>query len=160
LTKKEKRRYILGSYFVIANKLQNYGDMYLKEINLTTKQWLFLAVLEKDFEDKNSYPSIGEIAYRIGTSHQNAKQIAVKLNEKGFIDFIRDKKDRRILRIKSIGKNKELWEKRSEKDDIELKNLFIDFKENELSEFVNFLIKFYKNILKRIDYLDIRRGDK
>ena len=41
----------------------------------------------KGFEDKNSYPSIGEIAYRIGTSHQNAKQIAVKLNEKGFIDL-------------------------------------------------------------------------
>ena len=64
------------------------------------------------------------------------------------------------MRIKKSWEKQDKWEKRSEKDDIELKNLFIDFKENELSEFVNFLIKFYKNILKRIDYLDIRRGDK
>lgn len=153
LTDKEKRRFILGSYFIIANKLQNYGDLYLKEMNLTTKQWLLLAVLEKDFEEIGKYPGIGELANSLGTSHQNVKQIANKLEKKGLVKLFKDEEDKRVLRVKSTKENRSLWETRNDVNDAELEKTFKNFEDIELDNFMNCLLKFYENVLDRIEII-------
>ncbi len=156
MTKKEKRRCILGSYFIIANKLQNYGDLYLRGMNLTTKQWLLLAVLEKDFEEKEKYPGIGELANSLGTSHQNVKQITNKLEKKGLVKLFKDEEDKRILRVRSTKENRSLWEGRNDVNDEELEKTFKNFKDTELDDFMNCLLKFYENVIERIE--KIKKG--
>ena len=39
------------------------------------------------------------LAAEMDTSHQNAKAIALKLQEKGYLELVKDKKDKRTLRV-------------------------------------------------------------
>lgn len=62
---------------------------------MTAKQWFLLATLSTFPEP----PSISELAARMGTSRQNVKQIALKLEKKSFLRISRDVKDSRVLRV-------------------------------------------------------------
>ena len=42
---------------------------------------------------------MSELAAEMDTSHQNAKAIALKLQEKGFLTLVKDEKDKRTLRV-------------------------------------------------------------
>ena len=44
-------------------------------------------------------PTINELAQIMGSSHQNVKQILLKLEKKGFIDIVTDGQDKRKQRI-------------------------------------------------------------
>ena len=44
-------------------------------------------------------PTLQAAADALGTSHQNAKQIAVKLQEKNYLKIEKDKSDSRSLRL-------------------------------------------------------------
>lgn len=45
----------------------------------------------------------------MGTSHQNVKQLANKLKERGFLDIERDKEDCRAIRLKIKEKSYYFW---------------------------------------------------
>ena len=90
----DNRYIVFGSLFLISNRLQTVGDHFLKE--LTCKQWFLLTVLDTFFKEP---PSIKELAAQMGCSHQNTKQIALKLQQKGFLDLQRDEKDQRAWRV-------------------------------------------------------------
>jgi DNA-binding MarR family transcriptional regulator len=60
----------------------------------------------------------------MGTSHQNAKQIVLKLEKKGFISIEKDERDGRAIRLKLTEKSYNFWEKRAEKDDNYITELF------------------------------------
>lgn len=141
-TKDELQRYIFGEIFLIANKLQTIGDEFLGEV--TTKQWFFIVVVSEFFKDKA--PSISEIANKMGTSRQNVKQIALKLEKKEFITINKDEKDSRILRVSITNKCINYWENRYEKDSEFIKYIFRGMEEKELFQMFNSLDKFYKNI--------------
>jgi MarR family transcriptional regulator, transcriptional regulator for hemolysin len=89
---KEQQQYVLGSLFLLANKLQIKGDKFLSEDNITLRQWL-LTVMILQFKDQ--HPTLGEVAKLMGTSHQNVKQLANKLKERGFLEIEKDKEDAR-----------------------------------------------------------------
>nr|WP_122011682.1 MarR family transcriptional regulator [Maliibacterium massiliense] len=88
------RRMIFGALFRIATRLEHIGRDYLGE--LTTKQWFFLAVLTSFFAHP---PTLSELAQAMGTSHQNVKQLALRLEQKGFIRITPDARDARALRL-------------------------------------------------------------
>ncbi|EOC99974.1 Transcriptional regulator, MarR family [Caldisalinibacter kiritimatiensis] len=69
----------------------------------------------------------------MGTSRQNVKQLAVKLQQKGFLAIDKDKKDSRALRLKLTQKNQWFWKKREEKDRNFIINLFKNLSEEEVS---------------------------
>lgn len=94
MEEQDKRAYIFGSLFILANRLQYLGDRFDDEI--TFKQWGLLAVLST-FEGNSA--SIGQVATFMGTSGQNVKKMALILERKGFLILQVDEKDNRRIRL-------------------------------------------------------------
>lgn len=125
-----REKYVFGSIFLIANKLQVIGDQYLADDGLTTKQW-FLSVMISQFQGKP--PSLSEVAELMGSSRQNVKQLALKLEEKGLLIIEKDKRDARTLRLRLTEKSREFWHKRQDRDDRFIRELFGGITEDELA---------------------------
>lgn len=124
----DKQKFIFGSIFLIANKLQVLGDQYLGKDDMTTKQWLLTAVISQ-FRDNS--PSLSEVAELMGSSRQNVKQLALKLEEKEFLRIEKDEKDARTLRLKLTEKSQAFWDNRKEKDESFITELFRNLSEDE-----------------------------
>ncbi|WP_050741206.1 MarR family winged helix-turn-helix transcriptional regulator [Acetobacterium bakii] len=90
-------KFIFGSVLIVSNQMDTLLGRELQEHDLTTKQWLLIIVIENSFDHD---PSIKEVAKAMGSSHQNVKQVALKLEKKGFLLLEKDKNDARVLRIK------------------------------------------------------------
>jgi DNA-binding MarR family transcriptional regulator len=76
--------------------LQTKLDRFFREI--TSKQFFLLICLNLFSEHD---PSVSELAEVMQSSHQNVKQLAIKLEKAGFIRTYADSTDRRILRVAS-----------------------------------------------------------
>jgi len=140
---------IFGKIFFLSNRLEYLGDNELRKDGLTTKQWQLIAVTGKYF----TYPpSISEVAEVLSTTHQNIKQIALKLQEKGFILIEKDEKDRRVLRLRLTEKNRRYWESNSDEDAVFISSLFEGLTDKEVQELYRIINKLEKNIgLKYIE---------
>jgi len=119
--------------FLLNNKLQYIIDKELMKDQLTTKQFLLIATIEKAFDRP---PSLKEIAYALGTSHQNIKQIANQLQKKGFIAMEKDPYDRRVTRLKVTEKNRSYWDSRAGEHEKVVLKLFSFLNEKEI-DFLN-----------------------
>lgn len=115
----DKRYHIFGMLFLLSNKLETLGNNFLGE--LTTKQWFFMLILMNFFKEP---PTLSELAGEMGTSHQNAKQIAIKLEEKGFLVVKKDTKDKRVLRLTPTNKIQEYVKLREDKDHFFIEKFF------------------------------------
>lgn len=129
MNNQDKQKYIFGSLFLLANKLQVKGDAYLADDEMTTKQW-FLIVMISQFKD--TPPMLSEVANLMGSTRQNVKQLALKLEEKGFLVIEKDQSDNRILRLRLTEKNNKFWDKRDAKDNSFVENLFKNFTKEEI----------------------------
>lgn len=139
---KEKQKFIFASIFLLANKLQVMGDNYLANEEMTTKQW-FLIVIVSQF---NKPPMLTEVANLMGSSRQNVKQLALKLQSNGFLNIEKDKKDGRTLRLKLTEKNQRFWEKSKEKD----MELILDIFKCLSQEEINTMYQVFNKLLSQI----------
>lgn len=89
----DPRYVIFASTFMLANRLQMVMDQEIDEI--TCKQWFVMTSLGT-FEEA---PTLKELAKACDSSHQNVKQIILKLAEKNFVRIEKDAIDGRALRI-------------------------------------------------------------
>lgn len=122
----DSRHLLFGTLFAVNNKLQSIGDRFYEEI--TTKQWFLLAALST-FEEA---PTFNELSSLMGSSHQNVKQIALKLQQKGYVKIESDTSDRRKSRIHLTEKFKELQLAYASKETQFLDQLFKDISESQL----------------------------
>lgn len=113
-----------------SNRLETIGNEFLGE--LTTKQWFFLAVLFTFFSEP---PTLTELSAFVGSSRQNVKQLALKLQEKGFVKLQRDEQDARILRVLKTRRSIDYGEDFQEKGDRFIELLFNGFSQDELNKF-------------------------
>lgn len=142
---------IFGKIFFLSNRLEYLGDNELRKDGLTTKQWQLIAVTGKYFTHP---PSVSEVAEILSTTHQNIKQIVLKLQEKGFISIEKDEKDRRVLRLILTEKNREYWESKSNEDVAFISSLFSALTDQEIRELYFLLNKLEKNIDLRYDEIN------
>lgn len=133
---------LFGMLHVLGNRLQVLGDNFYDEI--TAKQWLLLVMLEIYGE---VYPTLNELSDAMGSSHQNVKQLVVKLESKGYVIMFNDAKDRRKTRIRMTEKCQELSQKYNTKQQEFMSMLFQDIDKKELKYAVKTLIQLEKNIL-------------
>lgn len=141
----DKQKFIFGNLFLLANKLQVIGDQYLGKEGMTTKQW-FLTVMISQFGD--TPPTLSEVAELMGSSRQNVKQLALKLEEKELLKIEKDEKDARALRLSLTEKSKLFWEKRQNQDDQFVRELLTDFSNAEIDSVYNSFNKLADNIEK------------
>jgi DNA-binding MarR family transcriptional regulator len=133
---------LFGMLFVVSNRLQVIGDTFYEE--LTTKQWFTIVVLEVFGE---TYPTLNELADAMGSSHQNVKQLVLKLETKGYVTTFTDEQDRRKTRIKLTEKHLELKEKYQQNQQEFMGKLFERIDKDMLKSAVNVLVQLEKNIL-------------
>lgn len=96
---------------LVAQTLRTMMDDELRPDGLTTQQAALLNVA-----DALSGPSLTRAAEVLGTTRQNAKQLARALERKGFLVVERDADDARVRRLVVTEKHRELWQGRSADD--------------------------------------------
>ena len=129
----EMEKYILVVLFLVQQRWSYVINRELAEDQITTKQWLMMIVMTNAFQNP---PSMQEVADAMSTTHQNVKQLATRLEARGFLKIERDPENKRIHRLKVTAECFEYWDKRTPEDaksivslfqgleDIDIKNLF------------------------------------
>lgn len=85
--------FLLGLLSAFENRFQAMADKVMGEISW--KQFFAIICINMCKEP----PTLKELSDIIGSSHQNLKQILIKLEKKGFIGFKTDDSDKRKQRI-------------------------------------------------------------
>lgn len=129
---------IFGTVFFIGQRWQYIADRELAGSNLTTRQWMMLAVIDTMFDYP---PSIQEVAEKLSTTHQNVKQIAAALERRGFIKIVRDSKDRRVLRLTTTDRNRRFWEENADRNKQFVAEFFVGLSDEEVNALLGILRK-------------------
>lgn len=122
-----KEKFIFGSLFLLANRLQVIGDRW--DTDITMKQWFLIAMISQ-FGD--TPPKLSEVAEFMGSSRQNVKQLALKLEERGLMNIEKDKADNRVIRLKLTEACEVFFKNREDRENYFLKELYKDFSEEEI----------------------------
>ncbi len=136
---------IFALIFMLSNQLQAIGDSFFEEVS--TKQWLVLLVLGI----MDSYtPTLSELAEGVGSSHQNVKQLVLKLEQKGYVKLYKDETDARRLRIKATTKCQEFSAAYDEKSQVFMNQLFSSFSKKDLAS-TRKVLHSMRDIIERMD---------
>lgn len=137
---------INSSYFLIGlisafeNRFQAMADKAMEEISW--KQ--FFAVICVNLCRES--PTINELSEIMGSSHQNVKQILLKLEKKGFISFVPDAKDKRKQLIVLTDYCREFCSMNDERSAMIMENMFRGISEEQLQITIKTLIDIENNI--------------
>lgn len=143
--KMEDGQFIFGSIFVVANRMDTLLERELSNYDITTKQWLLSIVIDSLFDEP---PTIKEVAKEMGSSHQNVKQVALKLEHKGLIKLEKDKKDARATRIRLTDESYAFWKKTEGKGISFMEAVFKDIEKDELSKARAVLVRMLSNLME------------
>lgn len=122
-------QYIFGSLFVLANRVDTLLERALQKYNVSSKQW-FLSICVASLFERD--PSLKELAKESGSSHQNVKQVALKLQDKDLLSLYKDPKDARTTRVSLTPNSVEFWQKTDKDSQIFMSKLFENISEEEL----------------------------
>lgn len=137
------QEYIFASMLLVANKMDTLLERALSKYNITAKQWFMLIVTVNAFKET---PSIKEIAKIMGSSHQNVKQLALKLEIKGMIELEKDKRDLRATKVILTKKCFQLF-KKLEKEGLDfMNNFYKDIENIEMKNTRIFISKIMDNL--------------
>ncbi len=142
----EDKQYIFGALFTVANRMDTLLERELKEFGITTKQWFLSIIIDSLFEEP---PTMKEAARESGSSHQNVKQVALKLQEKGLVSLEKDKKDSRVTRLKMTEQSNMFWEKTQPRAIEFTEDIFRDIDRNDLASARTVLQKIFYNLSER-----------
>lgn len=138
--KMDKRYIIFGNIFLLSNRLQTVMDSSIEE--LTAKQWLTAMMLGM-FDEP---PTLKQLAKICDSSHQNTKQIVLKLESKGFIRIGNDCNDLRAMRILTTDKWVK-WNQNNNETSIRfITKMFENLTNEEIAIMNKAQLKIYKNL--------------
>lgn len=136
----EASYFLLGLLSAFENRFQAVADKTMEEISW--KQ--FFAIICINFCKEK--PTINELAEIIGSSHQNVKQILLKLEKKGFVNIVTDEKDKRKQRIELTKYCQEFCEKNQETSSHIMKKMFTGIPEEQLQVTIQTIIQIEDNL--------------
>ncbi len=133
---------LFGLFFAFDNQLQAAGDTFYEGI--TSKQF-FLTICLSLFHDQ--YPTINELSEVMGSSHQNVKQIANKLEKNGFIKLLPDEQDKRKVRIAPTDKLMQLEIKHRAQGQEFMERLYDGLSEEEIAITLKTMTRIETNLI-------------
>lgn len=136
-------QYLFGALFVVSNRLDTILEREFNKFGMTTKQWFLSIVIDRLFDQP---PTIQQVARAMGSSHQNVKQLALKLNNKGLLKMEKDERDTRATRLSLTEEGHSLWEKVRMQRDTFNEKLFDGINEQELKTVRNVMEKLRTNV--------------
>ena len=132
--------YLLGLISAFENRFQAMADNMMKEISW--KQFFAIICINMCKEP----PTLKELSDVLGSSHQNVKQILLKLEKKNFIEFQPDETDKRKQRIVLTGQCREFCEKNDEMSAAIMGKMFDSIPEQDILTTIQTIIKMEKNL--------------
>lgn len=149
-----KRQIMLfGAICRVNNQYQSIGDKYYNGISL--KQEYLLSLMEYSFSNKS--PTLNELAESMGSSHQNVKQIVLKLVEKGYLTIEQDQQDKRKRRVCFTRKYLDNREKFVKRRDVFIRRIFNNVSDEEIESSLEVMGKIIKNQKKMLDNEDFTK---
>ena len=138
--------FLLGLLSAFDNRFQAIADSTMKEVC-----WkLFFAIICINLCKER--PTVKELAEIMGSSHQNVKQILLKLEKKGFITITVDENDKRKQRIELTDYCREFCEKNNEMTMGIMKKMFDGISEEQLQVTIQTIIQIEDNLKEIRDY--------
>lgn len=136
----ESSYFLLGLLSAFENRFQAVADRTMKEISW--KQFFAIICINMCKER----PTVKDLAEIMGSSHQNVKQILLKLEKKGFINISADKKDKRKQRIQLTEYCREFCSKNEEMTFDIIKKMFMGISEEQLQVTIQTIIQIEDNL--------------
>lgn len=137
----EPSYFLLGLLNAFDNRFQALADKTMKEISW--KQ--FFAIICINLCKEN--PSINELSEIMGSSHQNVKQILLKLEKKGFVKIYTDSKDKRRQRIELTGYCMEFCQKNNDISTQIMDKMFYGISEKQLNATIKTILQIENNMI-------------
>lgn len=137
--------YLLGLISAFENRFQALADSTMKEISW--KQFFAIICVNMCKEP----PTLKELSDILGSSHQNVKQILIKLEKKNFIEFRVDEADKRKQRIVLTDYCREFCNRNDDLSRTIMAEMFNDIPEKDIITTINTLTKIEKNLKEVIN---------
>ena len=132
--------FLLGLLSAFDNRFQALADSMMKEISW--KQF-FAVICINLYKEK---PTVKELAEIMGSSHQNVKQILLKLEKKGFVHITADVNDKRKQRIKITDYCRDFCNKNDEMTANIMKKMFDGISQQQLQATIQTIIQIEDNL--------------
>ena len=132
--------YLLGLMSAFENRFQALADSVMKEISW--KQFFAIVCINMCKEP----PTLRELSEVLGSSHQNVKQILLKLEGKGFVEFREDEADKRKQRIVLTKKCLKFCEKNNDMSMQIMAKMFDGIPEKDLKTTIKTITSIEKNL--------------
>ena len=142
----ESSYFLIGLLSAFENRFQAVADSTMKEISW--KQFFALICINMCKEK----PTVKELAEIMGSSHQNVKQILLKLEKKGFVSITADESDKRKLRIELTEYCKEFCEKNDEMAMNIMRKMFEGVSNEQLQVTIQTIIHIEDNLKEIREY--------
>lgn len=121
---------------VLAQRMRNLMDQHMAADGLTTQQATLITVV-----DALGTPTLSQAAAAMGSTHQNARQIAAALQRKDFLTVEPDPADRRALRLRTTERSARYWAGRSADDQQYVQGWFADLAPDEARVLFDLLVR-------------------
>ena len=142
----ESSYFLIGLLSAFENRFQAVADSTMKEISW--KQFFALICINMCKEN----PTVKQLAEIMGSSHQNVKQILLKLEKKGFVSIIADESDKRKLRIELTEYCKEFCAKNDEMAMNIMRKMFEGVSNEQLQVTIQTIIHIEDNLKEIREY--------
>ena len=134
--------FLIGLLSAFENRFQAVADSFFEEI--TWKQFFAIICINLCRES----PTINELSEVMGSSHQNVKQILLKLEKKGFVEMIVDEKDRRKQRIVTTKKCEDFCKSNNRESEIQMNKIFEGISQEQLITTIQTISQMERNLKK------------
>ena len=137
--------FLLGLLSAFDNRYQAAADKYFKEI--TWKQFFAIICINLCKEP----PTLNDLSEVLGSSHQNVKQILLKLESKGFVSMKTDEKDKRKQRFFVTDKCRKYMEENDNQSRTSaqvVEQIFEGIDEKNLAVTIDTIIRMERNLKK------------
>lgn len=138
----EESYFLIGLLSAFDNRFQAVADKMMQEVSW--KQFFAIICTNMCREE----PTIRELAEIMGSSHQNVKQILLKLEKKGFVSISVDAHDKRKQRVGLTQKCKEFCEANDEISMQAITTMFEGIKREQLQITIQTIMQMENNLKK------------
>lgn len=132
--------FLIGLLSAFENRFQTVADSFFEEI--TWKQFFAIICINLCRES----PTINELSEVMASSHQNVKQILLKLEKKGFVEMITDGKDRRKQRIVTTEKCNDFCKRNDRASEIKMNQMYEGVTDEQIVTTIQTILKMEKNL--------------
>lgn len=128
-----------STLYSVTNKLQVKGDQYFEE--LTSRQIMAMVAIVHLPEDQTT---LNNIARKLGTTKQNVKQLITLMEQKGYVETVPSKQDKRAVNVIITESGKEAIMSCAERSLKYFADVFEHFTTEEMEILWSLLKKLYR----------------